>query len=214
MTKPADDGAWPAHIIVTDDGVLPSGLRRVTLRLDDSYPDGAVVPDPPDDAPVLLRTKSSMRGMMQIEFGDFVTPQAPPTWFVHVDEPDSSPRATNLVAFAGNRLPAGTVIDNDEFATMGIRSQGQVGAIRWYPRGGLVHQVFVDPPWRRRQVAMHIIYAAEALHRARRWPGWIHGDGRRTELGQQLMKGIRHPQRIAPLSQQMPSMDAPRPGGG
>jgi hypothetical protein len=207
----AGGGASPAHIIVTVDGVLPSGLRLVTCRLDDSYPDGAVVAKPHADAQVLMRTAVSRQGILRVDFADFATPGAPPTWFVHVDEPQSAPRATNLVAFVGDRFPAGTIIDGRQFATLGIRSESQVAAIRWYPRGGLVHQVFVAPQWRRHQLAIHIIYAAEALHRAQGWPGWIHGDGRRTELGQKLMSGMRHPQRWAPLTEVMPSMDAPAP---
>jgi len=202
-----DASPTPAHVIVTYDADLPSGLRALTCRMSDAYPDGTVVEDPPADAPILLRTTASRFGILHIRIGEVATPDAPPVWFVHVDEPDATPRATNLVAFVGDRFPAGTVIDNRQFATLGIRSDGQAGAIRWYPGGGLVHQVYVARAWRGRQLASHIIYAAAGFHRAKGWPGWLRGDGRLTELGQKLMARSRHPQRFAPLTEVMPPMD-------
>jgi hypothetical protein len=52
-----------------------------------------------------------------------------------------------------------------------------------------------------------LIYAAEALHQAQGWPGHLHGDGRRTDLGSRFAAGVRHPQRVAPLTDLMPDMD-------
>jgi len=203
----SEESRFPAHVIVTYDATLPSGVRALTCRLDDAYRDGTVLENPPADAPVLLRTAASRYGILHVKMGEFVTPDAPPAWFVHVAEPAATPPATNLVAFVSDRFPPGTVIDNRHFATLGIRSDGQAAAIRWYPRGGLVHQVFVAPHWRGRQLASHIIYAAEAFHLANGWPGWLHADGRLTELGQKLMARTRHPQRFAPLTEVMPPMD-------
>jgi hypothetical protein len=70
-----------------------------------------------------------------------------------------------------------------------------------------VHQVYVGEAWRRRQVGTLLIYAASAFHQANGWPDRLHSDGRRTDLGQQFVAGLRHPDRIQPLSDRMPPMD-------
>lgn len=197
----------PAHLIVTVDRVLLSGLRAVTIRLDDSHPDGALVEEPPADAPVLARTTASPHGVLRVEVDEAITPRAPRPWFVLVEEPKASPPAVNMVAFLSSRFPPGTVLADAEFARLGIRSEGQVAALRWYPRGGLIHQIYVAKPWRGRQLATHLLAAAEAVHRSHGWPGWLHGDGRLTELGQRLLTRSRHPQRFAPLREIMPPMD-------
>jgi hypothetical protein len=61
-------------------------------------------------------------------------------------------------------------------------------------------------------VASALIYAASAYHQLHGWAGRLHSDGRRTSMGQQLVAGLRHPDRIAPLSTLMPPMD-PTEGG-
>jgi hypothetical protein len=43
------------------------------------------------------------------------------------------------------------------------------------------------------------------------WPGRLHADGRRTELGERLVKGIRRGDLPGPLTTLMPPMD---PGTG
>ena len=197
----------PAHLIVTVDRVLLSGLLAVTIRLDDSSPDGAQVENPPADAPVFARTVSSLHGILHVEVGDSVAPRAPMPWFVLVQEPRAARPAVNLVAFASSHFPPGTVLADAEFARLGIRSEGQVAAVRWYPHGGLVHQVYVAKPWRGRQLATHLLAAAEAVHHSHGWPGWLHADGRLTELGQRMLTRSRHPQRFAPLREVMPPMD-------
>jgi hypothetical protein len=78
--------------------------------------------------------------------------------------------------------------------------------VRWY-RNGLVHQIFVAKDYRRMHLATILLYMAGAWHQANGWEGRIHGDGRRTELGEQLLATLNHPQRYAPLDQVMPPMD-------
>ena len=56
-------------------------------------------------------------------------------------------------------------------------------------------------------MATAVIYAASAYHQLHGWPGRLHSDGRRTTLGEQLVAGLRHPDRIAPLETLMPPMD-------
>lgn len=187
---------------------LENGLWEVTARLHDAHPDGAQVPSPDPDAVVMWRSEASAAGLIRIELAPFATPHAPAVWFVNVPEPRATPPATNLVAFANDRKPAGTVITKFQFATLGVSNDEQVAAVRWYPSSGLVHQVYVAAGWRRHQLATHVLYAADAFHQANGWRGHLHGDGRRTELGEQLVAGLRHPGRFRPLDQTMPAMDA------
>jgi hypothetical protein len=39
------------------------------------------------------------------------------------------------------------------------------------------------------------------------WLGRLHSDGRRTALGEELVAGLRHPDRIAPLAYRMDPLD-------
>jgi hypothetical protein len=192
----------------TPERKLDSGLWQVTCRLNDAYPDGSRVDDPDLTAPVFWRTLPAEHGLVRFELAGFATPAAPKVWFVNVDEPRASPKATNLVAFANDRMPAGTILSRYQFATLGVSNDEQAGAVRWYPANGLVHQIFVATAWRRRQLATHLLYAAGAFHQANGWPGHLHGDGRRTELGERLVAGLRHPGRFQSLTETMPTMDA------
>jgi hypothetical protein len=187
---------------------LGNGLWEVTARLDEAHPDGAQVITPNRDAVVLWSSEESSTGLIRIELADFATPQAPAVWFVSVPEPRATPSATNLVAFASDHKPPGTVVTKYQFATLGVSNDEQVAAVRWYPSTGLVHQVYVSAGWRRQQLGTHVLYAADAFHQANGWPGHLHGDGRRTQLGERLVAGLRHPARFKPLEKTMPPMDA------
>jgi len=183
------------------------GVWEITARVTE-LADGAIADADDEAAPLAFSTHASDRGILRIALADWATPLAPPLWFVLVDEKRSTPRAVNLVAFAGDNFAPGTVITHYQFATLGIRNETQAGAVRWYPDGGLVHQIFVAPQWRRHQVATHLLYAAEALHQSHAWPGKLNGDGRRTDLGEQLISGLAsYPSRFLPLAETMPPMD-------
>ena len=52
-----------------------------------------------------------------------------------------------------------------------------------------------------------MIYSASAFHQAHGWAGVLHGDGRRTYVGDKFVAGLRHPQRYAPLVETQPPMD-------
>jgi GNAT superfamily N-acetyltransferase len=176
----------------------------------DEESDGAFVETPDPLWPILWTTSGSDRGILRVAIAPLIAPAAPALWFVQIDEPRSSPPATHLVAFANDARPVGTVVNQYQFATMGVHSDEQAAAVRWYPRDGLVHQVYVAPQWRRHQVGTLILYAAGAVHQSMGWPGRLHSDGRRTAAGDALTSNILHPVRIAPLSETMPDMD-PRP---
>lgn len=183
------------------------GLHRVTGHLGDEHPDGAVVDDAEAAARRGLFTAGPTgAGMVCVRIAPQAIPGAPEVWFVEVPEPKASPAATNLVGFATDARANGTIVSRYAFATMGVDNADQVGAIRWYPATGLVHQVFVAEAWRRRQLATVLTYTAAALQRSRSLPG-LHADGRRTTDGEQFAASLRHPSRIRPLDTTMPSMD-------
>jgi GNAT superfamily N-acetyltransferase len=190
-------------------GVLDSRLALITAYADARHPDGHRSDAPSADAtesPFVWRTHQTDTGLLRIEVPDSSAPGAPALWFVFVDEPSVRPAAANLVAFATDHFPPGTVVSKFRFATTGVPNEAQAGAVRWY-RNGLVHQVFVSESWRRRHVGTVLLHAADAYHQASGWPGHLHGDGRRTRLGERFLATLRHPQRFAPLSDVMPPMD-------
>jgi hypothetical protein len=185
----------------------PSGLWTVTAYQSDDHADGEVADTAPGEGvPWLWRTRVQERGILTVELAPQLREQAPPLWYVNVDEPTATPPATNLVAFPTDHYAPGTVINRYAFATSGVDNDLQAGAVRWY-RDGIVHQIFVAPAWRRKFVASILLYAASAFHQSNGWPGHLRSDGRRTDLGDRFAAGTRHPQRFAPLEQTMPPMD-------
>ena len=183
---------------------LSSGLHLVSAHRGHEFDDGQTIHEGRE---ALWSTELSENGMIRVLVSPAVVPKAPPTWFVSVDEFRENPPAANLVAYSTDDFPPGTVINKYQFGSLGLSSEEQAGAVRWLRDIGLVHQIFVAPQWRRRDVGTLLIYAASAFHQANGWPGRLHGDGRRTELGQQFVARLDHPERITPLSETMPPMD-------
>lgn len=183
---------------------LASGLHLVSAYRGDEFGDGETIYG---GDPALWSTEPSAEGILRITVSPASVPEAPATWFVNVDEPRALPPAANLVAYATDAFPAGTVINKFQFGSLGIASEEQAGAIRWLRGDGRVHQVFVAEKWRRHQLGTLLIYAASAFHQANGWPAKLHGDGNRTAMGERFVESIPHPDRIAPLTRQMPPMD-------
>lgn len=127
---------------------------------------------------------------------------------MHVDEARGQRPASNLVAFATDHSEPGTIVSRYTFATLGVDNNAQVGAVRWY-RTGLIHQIFAAPAWRRSGVATALLLTASAFHQANAWPGKLHADGRRTELGQRFAAAARYAHRVGELTETMPDMDPP-----
>ncbi|HEY2643873.1 MAG TPA: GNAT family N-acetyltransferase [Galbitalea sp.] len=187
---------------------LGNGLWEMDGWLTDDFPDGAEVETIGDGWIRSWTVSESQRGLVQVSFARFRTPGLDNVWFVNVDEPKAEPSATNLVAFVGDELPAGTIVSRYAFATMGVHNDRQAGAVRWHTQTGVVHQVYVAPEWRRLQLATRLLYTANAFNIARDWPGHLHGDGRRTELGEFLALASLVPRRFGELKETMPPMDA------
>jgi hypothetical protein len=181
----------------------------VRCWLGGDHPDGAVVDDPGDTTGLfeLWRADVDEQGRPVLWVNPEAVPAAPAMWFVALPEPAAPRRPVALVGFDDPCVAPGTVISDGAFFHLPVRSEDQVGAIRWWTDEAVVDQVFVGDRWRRRHVATAVIYAASAYHQLHGWPGRLHSDGRRTSLGEQLVAGLRHPDRIAPLETLMPPMD-------
>jgi hypothetical protein len=197
-------------------GQLPDGRWRVRCLFSDDHPDGTTVDDPGDTEGrfEIWHADLDDEGRPRLLVNPDAVPDAPAMWFVALPEPTAERPAMTLVGFDQDVVPAGSVINDGTFFHLPVRSDDQVGAIRWWTGEAVVDQVFVSERFRRRHVASALIYAASAYHQLHGWPGRLHSDGRRTSMGEQLVAGLRHPDRIAPLSDLMPPMDPDgRPGG-
>lgn len=188
------------------------GWWRVDCRFDDRFPDGHTVAADPGlgdlgTCPRIWSTTVDPAGRLRVTVDDWAAPGALPCWYVLLlPEGEDRPSAT-LVAYPTEHLDPGTVVSDTVFFGLPVRSAEQVAAIRWWRDDGCVDQVFVGPDHRRTHLATALIYAASAVHQAHGWPGRLHSDGRRTDLGQRLVAGFRHPDRIAPWTVRMPPMD-------
>jgi GNAT superfamily N-acetyltransferase len=178
------------------------------------HPDGAVldvevdVPDLDGAEPAWMVTGDA-RGRSVVAVSERILPSPPAVWFVEVIERPDRPDEAQLVAFATDHLEAGIVVDRFAFATMGVANHAQVGAVKWRPSTGVVVEVFVKPGHRRQRLATLLLGAADAIHQSHGWPGAIRSDGRRTDLGEELVIGVAHPKRVAPWTERAESMDRP-----
>ena len=129
---------------------------------------------------------------------------------MEVPEPDASPPAVNLVAYASDHFPAGTVVDNHQFEPLAVASDDQVGAIRWWPGTGQIHQIYVQPHHRRQGIATALVYAASAHLKGSGSRPVIWASGDRTDLGEALARALAralaHPQRTRPRRSVAPPM--------
>ncbi len=210
MVEPADPvpeagtSAWYHR-----EGALPGGRWQVRCLFSDDHPDGTVVEQPGDTEGrfEIWRADLDDEGRPRILVNPDAVPGAPAMWFVALPEARAPRPAMALVGFDKDAVPVGSVINDPTFFHLPISNDDQVGAIRWWSQEAVVDQVFVGDAYRRRHVASALIYAASAYHQLHGWPGRLHSDGRRTSMGQELVAGLRHPDRIAPLSNLMPPMD-------
>jgi hypothetical protein len=206
VSPPGGTHAWYVR-----SGRPDRGRWSVRCFLDDRHPDGQVITDPGplDGLFVLWSAGLDPEGRTRIRVSPAVAPGAPACWFVVL--PEKSPAAVTLVAFSSPLVPTGRVIENAEFFHLPVASESQLGAIRWTVNDAVVDQVYVGEEWRRRHLATVLIYTASAFHQHQGWRGRLHSDGRRTVMGELLVTGFRHPERIADLEHLMDPMD-PREG--
>ncbi|WP_436795260.1 hypothetical protein [Actinospongicola halichondriae] len=190
-------------------GALPGGRWQTRCYFSDHHPDGNIVEEPGDIADCFEIWHAALdgEGRPWVQVNPDAVPGAPAMWFVALPERGGSRPAMTLVGYAHDAIPAGSVVNDATFFHLPVANDDQVGAIRWWTDEAVVDQVYVGDQWRRRHVASALIYAASAYHQLHGWPGRLSSDGRRTTMGQSLVAGLRHPDRIAPLDEVMPPMD-------
>ncbi|MEH3033998.1 MAG: GNAT family N-acetyltransferase [Aeromicrobium erythreum] len=179
----------------------------------DTHPDGTVLELPEPEAAARLAGEQVLASVeldgaglaVRLDLLPALLERTGPLWFVHVPEPDADPAATNLVAFTGGKVPAGSVLQGSIPADAGARSADQLGAIRWWPGTGEVDQVYVAPARRRSGLSTALMAAAGTLATAGgSVPLW--GDGQRTALGERMKQASPWSHRFAELEHLAPPM--------
>ena len=183
--------------------------RRLLVGvLSAEFPAGAVVDLPGERRPSRwqVAVEADVAGG-RVHRVEVALPDVPLLWYVELPEPRATPAATTLVAFSDGRYPDGLLLAPEEARAAGIAPAQQVAALRWWPSTGLVHQVYVQPAHRRRGVAGKLAQAAFGVQAARGLPP-VHGDGRRTDLGEKWRDGLPAfaAWRLDPRSEQLPPM--------
>ena len=195
-------------------GPQPNGRWTVCcyqndLREDGSIADPGSLPSLPPDADVLWRADVGPSDRAVITVTETGAPGAPPAWFVVIrQQQDGRPRVT-LVGFCTDHVADGTVVPDAAFFTMPVRSESQAGAIRWWADTAVVDEIYVQPEMRRSNLGSKLIYTASGYHQHHGWPDRLHSDGRRTDLGQEFVVGLRHPARMAPWTHRAAPMTPP-----
>lgn len=134
----------------------------------------------------------------------------PPMWFVE-DEIPGEPPESALIAFPTHHFPPGMVISNDEFEGMPVSSDEQIGAIKWWPHNGQIHEIYVQPGRRRQGVGRGLIHAAGA-HQVTAGRPLLWSSGERTDLGEAFARSEGGPYRVRPRTRVVPPM-TPRNDG-
>jgi GNAT superfamily N-acetyltransferase len=184
----------------------------------DRHPDNTVVELPAeaateqigDDAIGVARYDADRR-VVALECAPGRAVKAPPLWCVEVQEPAARPPATNLVAFTGHGVATGSLMADVDVDSTRVRSDDQLGAVRWYPATGEVDQIYVAPQWRQRSIGTGLVILGSLLSVARDWPRFW-SDGQRTVLGENFRNGIAWGHRAADLTHVAPPMTPDEPG--
>ena len=190
---------------------LLDGRWQMRSFRSERFVDGTIL-GPDDDTALLLDAYETWNtrvvdGRLVIWVNPERAPKAPDLWYCAMFDPPADRPAVHLVGFATDDVEPGTVIGDTEFFALPVRSDEQVGAVRWWTDDGEVDQVYVaQRDYRRQHVAAKLIRAASAFHMANGWNGLLHDTGRRTDLGEHLASNFP---RVAERRERMPPMDPP-----
>jgi GNAT superfamily N-acetyltransferase len=175
----ASTGLWWTRVVdpaATDPVVDLRGYDSVTR------PPATVSDQPSPEQPlVVVRANPSGTRVATMRFTRGLV--APTLWWVEHPESSADPPAMTLMGFTAPVIDPGAVIDQARFRELGTRSSAQVGAVRWWPSTGQIHQIYVGPDHRRQGIGTALLFAAASYSRARQWP-LLWGSGQRTDLGE------------------------------
>ena len=153
-------------------------------------------------------TATPVNGQIHISRSKLIAPGTPSMWFVRMDARAKMGDSIHaVVAFITDHFNDGVVIDEMEFVMLPVHNDDQVGAITWNRKSGEIDQIYVSPESRRHNIAQRLINAAAAVHHTHSWPGVMHANGRRTNLGERFALSWQNPLRIAPHTELSPPMD-------
>jgi GNAT superfamily N-acetyltransferase len=190
---------------------LPGGRFECIGVLSKHHPDGTKVGPGPllSDFPgalelLSLRLDDSRRPVVSI--APWAAAGAPPLWFVEMDASTAIRPMHSMVAFAESQLLDGTIVSNSSFFTMPVRSDEQVGAVRWDTATGEIDQIYVAPEHRGQRLARKLILTAGAYHEHRGWDGKIHVGGRRSDAVEELLQD-RSSLRVLPRTERTVVVD-------
>jgi GNAT superfamily N-acetyltransferase len=207
-TRPASRGGWWWCRIRGTDGT-PTRLVEVESS---RYPDGTHVDLNADSAAIQIGDDAICTALLDsdgtvlsLEVAHRFAPKAPPVWFGELRESNAHPPAVVLLAFTGGGQRPGRLFDETALTNVAVTVDDQLGALRWYPATGETDQLYVDPQWRRRNVASALLAAGELLSVARGWPRFW-ADGQRTALGEQARNARSWQLRTADLTHLHPPM--------
>lgn len=183
------------NIWVLRTAALPGGRFEVVGFMSDDFPDGSVIgpgPQPEEfgSAIEVSAVRLDPSGRPRLAIPEWVAPSASGLWFVEMDASVGTRKLHSLVAFATEHLPSGTFVPNAAFFSMPIRSDEQVGAIRWNTDSGEIDQIFVDPSERLQGIALRLIIAAGSYGRYRGWSGKVHVGGRRGDSVEAIVSAL------------------------
>lgn len=194
-------------------GDLPGGRSRVECYFNDEHPDGSSVDYAADSREFPEAERIWSADLDDRQRTRIVVPitadSAPEAWFVEVRSLEAGRPRVTIVAFCTELLADGTIVDDATFKTLPIGNTDQSAAIRWWVDTAIVDEIYVQPAFRRTHLGTKLIYTASGFHQHHRWPDRLHSDGRRTDLGQRFVAGLRHPDRIASWTEQAAEMDPP-----
>lgn len=199
---------WRVHVPATADAA-----ERLVVVESRRHPDGTCLELTAEEAAAELSGERLLVTLSYDEHGRAaridvapeVAPKAPPLWLGEIRESSARPPATNLVAFSGFGVGAGSLLDEAALAQRPVASADQLGAVRWYPATGEIDQIYVAPSARRRGIATMLLVSAATLSVARSWPRlWT--DGQRTVMGEQLRESRAWRGRAAELTHVAPPM--------
>jgi hypothetical protein len=128
-------------------------------------------------------------------------------WWVEVVETSTDPPAMNLVAYDAPGVAPGSIINNAAFRSLPVRSDQQVGAYRWWPSTGEVHQMYVAPGGRHEGVGIALGTVAWTYAWLKGWPAQFTA-GYRTDEGEKFLQATKTwwSSRIKPRTHIVPPM--------
>jgi GNAT superfamily N-acetyltransferase len=180
-------GAWFARLLATD-----GSLSRVLGVESERYPDDSIQDfrEGTVDDELLAGWRTQVRFTAgrptHLDFPPDLLAKAPPLWFVEYHEDEATPpNAAHLIIFTAHEQETGRLLDRASFELLGIPYPRQLAAMRWYPATGRLHQMYVQPAWRRLGLGTVLIYATGTLSVAHGWPR-VWAKGPRTEMGEKL----------------------------